>query len=39
LIFKERKLIPTSWIDTMAEDEVFLGVSSEFLEKLAPYKG
>jgi uncharacterized protein YrrD len=39
LIFKERKLIPTSWIDTMTEDEVFLGVSSEFLEKLAPYKG
>ena len=39
LIFKERKLIPTSWIDTMDEDEVFLGVSSDFLDKLAPYKG
>jgi uncharacterized protein YrrD len=39
LIFKERKLIPTSWIDTMTEDEVFLGVSADFLDKLAPYKG
>ena len=39
LIFKQRKLIPTSWIDTMSENEVFLGVSSEFLDMLAPYKG
>ena len=39
LIFKERKLIPTSWIDVMAEDEVFLGVSADFLDKLVSYQG
>jgi uncharacterized protein YrrD len=39
LIFKEQKLIPTSWIDTMTEDEVFLSVSADFLDKLVPYKG
>jgi uncharacterized protein YrrD len=39
LIFKEQKLIPTTWIDTMSEDEVFLTVSADFLDKIAPYQG
>jgi uncharacterized protein YrrD len=39
LIFKEKKLIPTSWIDIMDEDEVFLGVSSKFLDMLVNFEG
>lgn len=38
LVFKERKLVPTQWVDTVAEDEVHLLVSSKLLEQLPAYE-
>lgn len=39
LIFKDKKLVPTAWIDTMREDRVYLGVDSDFLDNLDSYEG
>jgi maltose alpha-D-glucosyltransferase/alpha-amylase len=33
------KLIPTSWIETITEDEIFLAVDSEVLKGLPEFKG
>jgi hypothetical protein len=38
LLFKEKKLIPTSWVSTVQEDEVRLYVGSGLLEKLPEYE-
>lgn len=38
LIFKDRKLVPTAWIDAIREDRVYLGVDSEFLNGLESYE-
>jgi uncharacterized protein YrrD len=37
LVFKERKLIPTSWITEIAEDKVHLMVESAFIARLPDY--
>jgi uncharacterized protein YrrD len=37
-LFKERKLIPVQWVDTVGEKEVHLLVSSELLGRLPAYK-
>lgn len=37
LFLKEKKLIPTRWLSTVLEDEVFLSVGSEFVERLPEY--
>jgi len=38
LLFKDRKLIPASWIRSADEDKVHLIVSSDLLERLPAYK-
>jgi uncharacterized protein YrrD len=38
LLLKEKKLIPTNWIDTIYQDEVHLSVSSEFVDNLPEYQ-
>jgi uncharacterized protein YrrD len=37
LLFQQEKLVPTSWIDTVTEEEVHLTVSSETLKDLPNY--
>jgi uncharacterized protein YrrD len=38
LLFKDRKLIPATWINSAEEDNVHLIVSSKFLERLPSYE-
>jgi uncharacterized protein YrrD len=38
LIFKERKLIPATWVSTVGEDEVHLAVGSRMIDGLKEYK-
>lgn len=38
LLFKERKVIPTTWISTITEDEVDLNVRASLLERLPDYQ-
>jgi uncharacterized protein YrrD len=38
MLFKDRKLIPARWINTVQEDKVHLAVSSKMLERLPSYK-
>ncbi len=38
LLLKERKLIPTTWLTHVLEDEVYLSVNSDFVEKLPEYQ-
>jgi len=38
LLLKERKIIPTQWVKSIAENEVHLSVSSELLRRLPPYE-
>lgn len=38
LFFKERKLVPTLWLSTVLEDEVHLGVDSDFVDRLPAYE-
>ena len=38
LLVKEKKLIPTTWISSITEDEVTLGVNSGMLERLPAYE-
>lgn len=37
LLFRERRLIPTTWLMAVSEDEVQLSVSSDLLERLPEY--
>ena len=37
LLMKERKIIPSHWLGTVAEDEVHLSVDSRLLERLPEY--
>jgi len=38
LLTKERKIIPSHWLGTVAEDEVHLAVDSRLLERLPEYR-
>jgi uncharacterized protein YrrD len=38
ILFKERKLIPTNWINVAGENEVMLTVNSGVVENLIPYR-
>jgi uncharacterized protein YrrD len=38
LLFKERKMVPTDWIEEVAEDEVRLSIEDTFAERLPDYK-
>jgi hypothetical protein len=38
LIFKDKKLIPTAWIEAMDEETVYLSVDSDFLGELDSYE-
>lgn len=38
VLFKEKKLVPISWIDVVGENEVHLAVGSAFLENLPEYR-
>lgn len=38
LLMKERKIIPSHWLSTVAEDEVHLSVNSRLLERLPEYR-
>jgi uncharacterized protein YrrD len=38
LFFKERKLIPTAWLNIIGEDEVHLSVDSDFVDRLPAYE-
>ena len=38
LFLKERKVVPTTWITSVREDEVHLGVSSDLVEHLPEYQ-
>jgi uncharacterized protein YrrD len=38
LLLKERKLIPTQWVSTILEEEVYLSVSSDLVDGLPDYK-
>jgi uncharacterized protein YrrD len=38
LFFKERKLVPASWIQSVEEDKVYLVVPSRLLERLPAYQ-
>jgi uncharacterized protein YrrD len=38
LLFKERKLVPTSWVSMVMSDEVHLAVGSRLLERLKEYE-
>lgn len=37
MFFKDRKLVPTAWIDFVGQDEVHLLVTASFLERLPAY--
>lgn len=37
LFFKERKLVPTAWLNIIGEDEVHLNVDSDFVDRLPAY--
>lgn len=39
VISRERRLIPSSWIDNVAEDEITLAVDLELIESLPAYSG
>jgi uncharacterized protein YrrD len=36
--FKNRKLVPVSWVKTVAQDEIYLGVGSRTLDNLPEYQ-
>ena len=38
LLLKERKLVPTQWVSTILEKEVYLKVSSDLIKDLPEYK-
>lgn len=38
LIFKAKKLVPTTWIKRLGEDRVFLSVDADFLDQLDDYE-
>lgn len=38
LLLKDRKLIPTTWLTHVLEDEVYLSVNREFVDKLPEYQ-
>lgn len=38
LLLKERKLVPTQWVSTMLEEEVYLSVSSDVVDGLPAYE-
>lgn len=38
LFFKDRKLVPMHWVRSVAEDNVHLSVTSDFLEQLPSYE-
>ena len=38
LLFKDRKMVPASWVRSIEEDKVQLTVSSQVLENLPPYE-
>ena len=38
VFFKDRKLVPMHWVRSVAEDNVHLSVTSEFLEQLPSYE-
>lgn len=38
LILKQKKLVPTTWMSTVLEDEVHLSVNSDLVESLPEYK-
>jgi hypothetical protein len=37
-ILKEKKLVPTNWINLVFEDEVHLSVGSEYVDSLPDYQ-
>ena len=37
LFFKERKLVPTAWLNIISEDEVHLSVDSDYVDRLPAY--
>ena len=39
LLLKERKLVPVYWVNHVYEDEVYLTVNSQLLDRLPAYKG
>lgn len=39
LLLRERKLVPTGWVNIVGEDEVYLAVGSRFLDQLREYHG
>jgi uncharacterized protein YrrD len=38
LLFKENKLIPTTWVSSITEDEVTLSINARMLERLPAYE-
>jgi uncharacterized protein YrrD len=38
MLSKTRKLLPTHWIKSVAEDEIHLGVAADYLEKLPDFE-
>jgi uncharacterized protein YrrD len=38
LLFKEQKMVPAAWIDTVSEDEIHLAVDARVLERLPEYR-
>jgi uncharacterized protein YrrD len=38
LLFKDRKLVPVHWVKSVTEDNVYLAVSSQVLERLPSYE-
>lgn len=38
MLFKDRKLIPVHWVKSVEENSIYLGVSSELLERLPAYQ-
>jgi uncharacterized protein YrrD len=39
LIFKDKKLIPTAWVETVGEKEIHLSIESHVLENMPEYTG
>jgi sporulation protein YlmC with PRC-barrel domain len=37
LLFRERKIVPTEWVETVLENEILLGIDSRFAERLPDY--
>ena len=37
LFLKEKKVVPTTWINQVTEDQVYLSVSSDFIDRLPEY--